>query len=301
MRKIPFPGLMIAGSDKGVALILTLVVVAILTAMVTEFTYSVYMDTNYLENWETSRRLSLAAKSGASIAGKLISENTSMQSFTYPGVLNLPFENLFEGSDEKIFLSIEDENSKFNINTLVYPNNILNADAFDSFKRLLRHLALDEHTADMVVDWIDRDGEPRLKGSEEGAKNAPLDSPDEMLLIAGIKPETYDKLRPYITVWGSGLININGADMPVLATLSDSIDEEMAKRVVEFRKITPFENESKLTRVAGFETLGISLLGRITVKATAFRIISDASLDKIKRTLECVLTPSGEIRYWKET
>ncbi len=71
---------------------------------------------------------------------------------------------------------------------------------YNCFKRLLDALALDVKIADRVVDWIDRNSEARLSDSEAGAKNGPLDSVDELLLIHGISREDYDKLLPYVTV-----------------------------------------------------------------------------------------------------
>ena len=51
-----------AGRDnRGMALVLTLLVVAILSGMVVEFAYGVYISTNALHNWQTAQRLSLAA------------------------------------------------------------------------------------------------------------------------------------------------------------------------------------------------------------------------------------------------
>lgn len=284
----------------GFALVVALVVVAVLTALVTEFAYGVYMDTVSLGNLEASERLSLSALSGAELAGDIAIAQITTQSYTYPGVLGIPMGELFEGSDESLFIVIEDENSKFNINTIVHPNGLTNPEALASFKRLLRNLSMDEDAADWAADWIDPDHDPRLSGSEEGSKNSPMDSPDEILLIPGMGKDAYEKLRPHITVWGDGLININGAGAPALMSLSDSIDRRMAERVVEMRAITPFESAASLSKVAGFETLGISLLGRVTVKSSSFRIISNASSDGIRRTLQCVMAPSGRIDYWME-
>jgi general secretion pathway protein K len=291
---------MLFKGNKGFVLILTLLITALLTAMVTEFTYGVHMDTSALGNWETAQRLSLGARSGLSIGGRLVIESASSLPYTYPGALEIPVDKPDDETEGSILLKVEDENSKFNLNTLVNPNGTLNAYAYESFKRLLKNLSLDENSADIISDWIDPDSEPRLRDSEKDAKNAPLDCTEEIFLITGLKPEVYDKLRPYITAWGNGLININGAAPPVLASLSPSVTDELARRVENYRNIAPFENTTSLTRVAGFETLGIQLLGRITVKASVFKITSDASWQGIRRTIECVLSPSGQILYWKE-
>ncbi|MFZ6017062.1 MAG: general secretion pathway protein GspK [Nitrospirota bacterium] len=210
---------------------------------------------------------------------------------------------LQEDSDGTIHVRIEDENSKFNINSIVSPNGTLNENAFNSFKRLLSYLAVDSEVANRVADWIDKDSEPRLIYSEDKAKNAALDSLDELLLINGVDRHTYDKISPYLTVYGNGLININSAEIPVLVCLSDTITEELAERIIRYRDIIPFEDTSKIVKVAGLETVGQSLIGRITVKGTSFRIISTAEAGGVKRIVDSVLEISGgtpTVKYWKE-
>ncbi len=106
-------------NNKGMALVLTLLVVAILTAMVVEFAYGVYINTNALHNWQTAQRLSLAAKSAARLGARLIAESSVFDPYTSEPTKitqKIPFEEI----DGIILLEIENENSKFNLNSLVY-------------------------------------------------------------------------------------------------------------------------------------------------------------------------------------
>ena len=68
---------------------------------------------------------------------------------------------------------------------------------------MLKALNLKADIADRIVDWIDPDAEPRLRDSENSAKNGYLDSIDELLLIPGIDRESYERLVPYVTIYGS--------------------------------------------------------------------------------------------------
>ncbi|MBM4137462.1 MAG: general secretion pathway protein GspK, partial [Nitrospira sp.] len=274
-------------NSEGIALVLTLMVLAIITAMVVEFAYGVYTSTNALYNWQILQKLSLVSKSVVKIASKTLAENTRIRDYTYPGFLVLSYENPVEDFHGTVILRIEDENSKFNVNSLVYQNDQLNESAYNSFVRLLKALGLPQHIADRIVDWIDPNKAPRLSDSEKVSKNAFLDSVDEIQLIPGIGGENYKKLLPYVTIYGNGLININGAEIPVLMSLHDSITKEMAERVVRYRETTPFEVKGNITRVTGFESIGLSL--PITAKGTAFRIISTATEGNIKRVIESVL------------
>lgn len=289
-------------NQKGIALVVTLLALVLITAMVVEFSYGVYTGTNNLYNWRDSQRLSLMAKSGVNVSARFLSDMLNKYDYSYPGSIELPVENPFEDFDGVISVRIEDETSKFNVNSIVYPNGLLNESAYNSFKRLLKVLSIGDKMADRVADWIDRDSEVRLADSETGAKNSAFISVDEVLLVNGINRKEYDKLLPYITVYGDGLININGAEAPVLMSMSESITEELANRIIQYRRNTPFEKENHIFKVAGFETaIGQSLMGRITVKGTNFYIKSMATSGGVKRIIETVLdTGKEKIEYWEE-
>jgi len=296
-------------SEKGMALVITLMILVIITAVVVEFSYGVYTTTASLYNWRDSQRLSLVAGSGISLAVKTISDTQSLYSYTYPDRMEIPVENVLKGFKGSLLIRFEDENSRFNVNSLVAPNGITNNRAYDSFRRLLKNLDLDENIAERVADWIDRDNLPRMRDSESGSKNAYMESVDELLLIKGIDGKTYEKLSPYVTVYGLGrtdsdLVNINTASIPVIMSLDERITKELAGRIIDYRSLSPFETASDIVRVAGFEgPLGTSLMGRIVVKASNFRITSVAGENGIKRIIESVFEirdNSNIARYWRE-
>lgn len=295
-------------NQNGIALVVTLLAVVLITALVVEFSYGVYIGTSSLYNWRDSQRLSLMARSGVNVSAKLITDTLKEKDYSYPGVMEFPIENPFEGFDGLIMVRVEDENSKFNINAIVPPNQIIREDdpksAYNCFKRLLRVLSLDEKMADRILDWIDSDSEARLADSEHGARNSVLLSPDEILLIPGITMDDYNTLLPYITVYGSRdilSININGAEKPVLRSLSERISDELAQRVIDFRKDNPFQVTGDLDNVAGFGGSIDIPPGVLTVKGKHFFIRSTADSQGVKRIIETVLNiENAEFAYWKE-
>ena len=58
--------------QKGIALVVTLLALVLITAMVVEFSYGVYTGTNNLYNWRDSQRLSIMAKSGINVSAKFL-------------------------------------------------------------------------------------------------------------------------------------------------------------------------------------------------------------------------------------
>lgn len=63
-----------------------------------------------------------------------------------------------------------------------------------------------------------------------------LDAVEELLLIEGFTEEIYRRIEPWVTVWGSGVININTAEPVVLRALAmwaGAGDAEMARSVAD--------------------------------------------------------------------
>lgn len=296
--------------EEGMALVITLVIAAILTAMVTEFAYGVYTSTASLGNWKESQRLSLIARSGVRLSVKTVSDLYRLYSYTYPGRVDMPVESITGGFEGRLVISVEDENSRFNINSMIFQNGTLNSDSYAAFRRLLKNLGLEENISDILADWMDRDNSPRAGAAEENAKNSHLDSSDELLTIRGISTDTYERLLPYITVYGylrrdSALININTAPVPVIMSMDGRITSDLAERVVRYREIEPFKRTSDLVKVAGFEgSLGQLLMSRIIVKASNYRIRASAENNKIKRVIDTVVeiknSDNNLVKYWKE-
>ena len=289
-------------NQNGIALIVTLLAVAMITAMVVEFAYGVYTGTNNLYNWRDSQRLSVMARSGVNVSARFLSDWLNKQKYTI-GFVEMPIENPFEDFNGIITVRIEDENSKFNVNTIINRRGEKDTYGYDSFVRLLGALPLDKKIADRVLDWIDKDSIANLPDSETNAKNLPFVSVDEMLLINGITRKDYDTLLPYVTIFGDGKININGAEKPVLRSLS-GISDVLAQTVIDYRKNTPFDGTEKILKVSGFEgPVGQSLMGYITVRGGAFYVSSIAQSGGVKRIIETTFLMSestSEIEYWKE-
>jgi len=295
-------------SEKGIALVLVLVIMALMTAMVVEFVSATYTANAALSNWSQAQRLSLVARSGIALLEKFMSDQYNRYSYTYPGTVERPVANILDKFEGTLVIKVDDENARFNLNSLVLPNGTLNTTSYETFTRLLRHLKLDEQIADRISDWIDPDQEPRQGDTEEGAKNAYMNSMDEIRLI--VDEESCKKLLPFVTVYGTdtvyaNIININTAPLPVLMALDDALTMELAQRIEHFRSIEPFKKPSDIVKVSGFEgPLGQSLMGRIVVKASTLRITSVAAENRITRIIECVAEMKGGrfvIRYWQET
>lgn len=89
-----------------------------------------------------------------------------------------------------------DESSKINLNTLVFSDALQEGSASEILMQLPE---MTEEIADSILDWIDSDDEARENGVESdfyqglspgyAAKNGPMDSLDEILLVRGVTPQ----------------------------------------------------------------------------------------------------------------
>ncbi len=285
-------------NEAGSVLIITLLLITILVGLVVNFVYEVYIDSSTLSNWSNAQRASFIAKSGQTLSTQYLKEVKKNQ-YTYKREVELAVDKDF-GTNTELTIKIEDENSKFNINSIIYPNGLTNEKALVSLKRLFEYLNINPSLSLEIADWIDPDSEPRLSDSEDFAKNTFLWSVDELKLIESIDKNIFNTIRPFITIYGNNQININTAKLPVLFCLSKDMTEDLAKQIIYYRESTPFENKSHIVRVSGLEAIGIQILDRITVKGSHFRVVAKATVHEITRVVESFIDTSMNIHLWRE-
>ncbi len=175
-----------------------------------------------------------------------------------------------------------------------------------------------------VKDWLDsndNDAITGLTGAEsdyyEGleqpypCKNGPFSHLDELIKVKGITPEFLNGfggiqgLARYITVYGAtdagnnaftydGKININTAELPVIAALLPEGDEEFAMAIYEYRQekedekfVNPLDGDWYMN-CPGCKDSGIKKK-LITTKSDLFRIQASATLHDIKKDINAVV------------
>jgi general secretion pathway protein K len=290
--------------QSGSALIITLLLITIIVGLAVDFIYGVYIDSSVLSNWSNAQRASLIAKSGHTLIAQYINEVNNLN-YTDISELVLPVIRDF-GPNASVVIKIEDENSRFNVNSIIQPNGLTNEKELSSLKKLFEYLNINPDLALAIADSIDPDSEPRLTYSEDISKNTFLWSLDEIKLIREVDKETFDKVKPYLTVHKnkSSLvyqININTAPMPVLMSLHPEMTELTARNIIDYREDFPLESTAHVVRVTGMETIGQEILGRISVKSVNFRITANAQVNEISRIIESVMDTSMNIHFWRET
>jgi len=303
---------------NGFALVITLIITALLVAITVEFIHDVFVETSLRHSYADAQQASLAAAAGAAGAVRLIETVLAGQNYTS---LTDAWAAPGEITDERgtVSISITEESGKLDLNSIVFPNGTLNDACYRSAQRIFSGLGLPLDLLEAVADWVDSDDSQRPGGAETrfygaleppyAAKNAPLESYEELRMVAGFDEKTLVKLNPYVTVYPENCggpysrINVNTAPAEVLAALDERMSSDLAARLVEYRRTTPIRNPSDITAIPGFETVGIALRDKITVKGTVFRIQSRARVNETVRLVEAAVRMTGTqttILYWRE-
>jgi general secretion pathway protein K len=95
-----------------------------------------------------------------------------------------------------------------------------------------------DEIAQSIMDWRDADDLHRLDGAErveylrKGAPvlppNGPFRTLAELRFVNGVTDDVYRRVRPYLTLLGSGQVNLNAAPEPVLRALPGMSEEAVA-------------------------------------------------------------------------
>lgn len=201
--------------QDGVALLLALLLVTLLSVIVVEFSYETQVEAALATNDSADLEAYVAAKSAvatgmALLAGDLL-ENEMLAGTDFDSpidvwAMDVPVQPFNSGV---MRCAIDDEYGKLNLNAMIRTDengeaveNELLVEALRVFFELrIEEFDLDENPTDAILDWLDPDSEPRPEGAELDfytaleipypCKNGPMDSIKELLMIRGVTPEIY--------------------------------------------------------------------------------------------------------------
>ncbi len=144
------------------------------------------------------------------------------------GMVDISYLNYDYGpSDGEVMYGLEDEAGKLNVNTA-------SLDELRSLFMLTAGLHFDEaqDLAMALIDWREPAEQDLVGfyGDEYYAnlnfpyepKGAPLEILEEVLLVKGMNPDVFGRVRDFLTVVGDGKVNLNTASRPVLLALGMS-------------------------------------------------------------------------------
>lgn len=301
--------------QRGVALLLAVSVVAVLTLTVFPFVYEGRVERAVASNLYTSLQARHLAEGGVAIAEALLRlDGEKPGGDPYDGLDEIwaQYNNIpVAAGGGAVSMVITDEHAKLNLRRLVNGNTV-NADWRSYLERLLV-LVADQDAAearrlvDALVDWQDTESTnvTGSGGAEEtyyrsltppySPDNAPLVTVAQLGLVRGWTPEIVRKVTPFVTVYGEGRVNPNTAPWEVLVAIG--LDETQATRAVESRVRTPFRNINEFRQATGFT----GNLNFLTYKSQYFGVTVTGSFRDSVAIVHTVLQRGGQFQrhYWR--
>ncbi|MBB6092089.1 general secretion pathway protein K [Povalibacter uvarum] len=242
------------GTQRGVALITAVLVVALATILAVNVGFKGYLDqrrTVTMFSLDQGFQIAMGAEAwAADILRKDTLGGSKVDDFTEEWAMPMPPIPVDGG---EVSGGLEDMQGRFNLNSLVkFENGTLVRDdeAVERFKLLLGILELEEKWADMIVDWLDSDLDPGFPdGAEDSVytsltpayrpPNMRITRASELLALHDFGIERYRRLEPFVTALPVGAkINLCTASPEVLdALLGGNREFTLAREnVIELRK-----------------------------------------------------------------
>jgi type II secretory pathway component PulK len=195
--------------QAGIALIIVMVVIIVLSIIAGGFAYSMKVETTLARNASYDHDLEWLGRSGVELARYVLAQrlepydSLNQKWAGGPGGLSetnnvlagISLQDVELGAG-RFSVKIVDQERKVNINlgdqaTLQRALSLMGADAGNC-----------SAVVDSILDWIDPDDDPHISGRESDyyshlepqpyvAKNGPLDDLAELLLVYGVTPEMY--------------------------------------------------------------------------------------------------------------
>ncbi|OPY03785.1 MAG: General secretion pathway protein K [Syntrophorhabdus sp. PtaB.Bin184] len=256
-------------SRKGIALLMVLWVITMLTVLVISFSFLTRTQARSTIFFKEGTQKKFLAEAGIERA---VMEIYHRQTFRNQTVIVEGNEVMridgrqYDGriGQGRYDLRLLSESGKIDVNKMTDLAGI-------TLKNLLVNTGTPDDQAavivDSILDWTDKDDLRRLNGAEDEyylalpvpyrAKNRPFDAIEELLLVRGMTADilfgTGERkgIVHYLTIYGtSSKVNINAAPKEVLMALP-GLNEDTVKRILNQREAAEFRSVQEIQAITG--------------------------------------------------
>jgi type II secretory pathway component PulK len=261
-------------NDRGVALIVVLLVTALLIALIFEFAFGTRVSLRAAANYRDNQRAYFIAHSGFGVFAKF----PQLRDYIPQGELReVPYVS--EG-DKVLRMAWEDESGKIDVTKIVRGNL-----AYNRLTKLFDILQIDQNKLDQITSWS-------------------LSQQQDLHLITELhrflSDEEYAKVAAYLTLMNpSGNVNINTASSPVLQSLGLSLAD--ADRIVESAKQDPYDQIKKPINTTTAPGTTTTMIGQLVTSSNVFKVTSVATVGGYTKQIDAIMTVggSGVVNYWR--
>ncbi len=343
-----------SATRRGSALILVLWVIGMLSLLVVSFAFEAHLEGKVVSFARKRRKAESLAMSGMQLARMLLNKQLSVsgnesESAAAEDRWHVPALTIKRGGS----ITLEEPLGEGTIRLDIEPEQVwrnINKLAAEDWERMFQAIGLPEdywpELIDSYFDWIDPDSLPRQDGAESSdyyetldppyqARNAPLDTVRELLLVKGFKeavlsggilnPEEPKErqivitngVQNLLTTFGDGKVNVNAVgygNIGVLLSLP-GVTELGANAILEERLRSTYggaggyEDDGSFRSVDDFMARVGNLLddpavrNYVTTKSEYFRVTSVGQIGRVTRRIWAVVYSNGtvwRVLRWRE-
>jgi len=255
-------------NNRGVALLITLLVTALLIALIFEFAYGTRVSLRAAVNFRDSQRAYFLARSGVYAFAKYKELQDSIPQGEW-GVIPL-----ISAGDVEVRVKWEDERGKINIK-----GQLGDADTYGWLSELFSNRGVNQKLLDRLA---------------EEKKQIQLLTELHQIM----SDEEFGKVSGYLTVYVSGKsVNVNTAPEEVLRSMGISNPSIIAARRVD----NPFKTGDTIPGTAGVQTQsGKNITNFLDMTSTIYKVYSYATVGDYTKQIEAVINKdSSEVLYWR--
>lgn len=306
---------------SGVALVLVLWVVMVLSLLISGFAFTMHVETQVASFSRKELKAEMLARAGIEVARmQLLLHDKS------PTEAGFDALNQAWATNTELFVDHELGDGKYNV-TITDEERKLPINRLDQLQlgRVMEVLGVDQLDGDVIVDsildWIDKNDLHQLNGAENDyyqslvpayrCKDGPLDRIEELLLIRGVTKEIFDGtattnetgtatgLRDVLTTYSAGQVNINTANSQTLQMLL-GLDETQVAGILTRRDgiddipgtedDQPFRNAGEFLAVTPIvdPKVKAQIGGLIATSSQFFRVKSTGEVGGVSYTITAI-------------
>lgn len=312
-------------NEKGMALLITILVISLLFGLTVRFHKKMLTHLESATNLRDGVKLDYMTKTAFNAARAVLradAQDNSYDSFhdDWAKLSMLAAGSAYFFDQGRLTVSVDDHSGRIQLNALVKRGKGKVKRSEKQIALLKNLLALEEfgleaeqveNISDAILDWLDPDDNPSGFGGAEqsyynsldppySCGNKPLEFVEDLLYIRGIDrkilygSDDSKGIFNYLTTFGEdGRVNINTADPLVLMALAGTIDMETAIGMEEYRDDE--DNEAELSSTNWYKrvplfpgdiTIDPDLIG---VKSSYFVVKAGGAMDSMHRVVEGVI------------
>jgi general secretion pathway protein K len=294
--------------QRGVALLVAIVIFAIATTVAAAVTYNKAMAARRAAatfTLEHALQAGMAAEALASIALEDAASNAQTTLAQDWAQEQPPLEIADTGV--WILARVDDMSARFNLNSVItwdaqQGSFVEDKHQLEVFRTLLQSLDIDQRYADLLVDWIDPDIAPfGMSGGEDTlylSQSPPYRPPNtfimhtsELLALPGFGRENYKKIAPYVTALPNDeKVNVCTASGLVLdAVLNQNTTQYATQDPAQYRQKGCWPEKRDYTAPIGDPAQRAEVDQRIDEKSAWFRLRTQVRIGTAEFVLYSVL------------